>query len=180
MRNITVKPLVPGVGNTPIPLGRRLENEATQITFDVAKFIEDFGEDGTFVLLHQRPGDSNPYPVAATLEDTGLVWLVSSADLAKSGRGECELQYLIWDTVVKSCTWQTRIMTSLKDPGEAPPAETGWVVQMLSSIQEMIATGLYCGFEIDPETGILTMITAEGYSGLTFEINDNGYLEVVI
>ncbi|MCD7864044.1 MAG: hypothetical protein LUG61_11215 [Lachnospiraceae bacterium] len=180
MRYITVKPLVPGAGNTPIPLGHRLENEATQITFDVAKFIDDFGDGGTFVLLHQRPGDCNPYPVAATLDGTGLTWLVTSADLAKAGRGECELQYLTGDVVVKSCTWPTRIMTAMKDPGEAPPAETGWVKQMLSSIQELIATGLYCGFEIDPETGILTMITAEGYSGLTFEINDNGYLEVVI
>lgn len=38
---------------------------------------------------------------------------------------------------------------------------------------------MYATFEIDPETGILTMTTPNGYTGPEFEIV-NGYLEVSI
>ena len=38
---------------------------------------------------------------------------------------------------------------------------------------------MYATFEIDPETGILTMTTPNGYTGPEFEIA-NGYLEVSI
>lgn len=39
---------------------------------------------------------------------------------------------------------------------------------------------MYATFEIDPQTGILTMHTPDGYNGLVFLINSDGYLEVSI
>ena len=55
-----------------------------------------------------------------------------------------------------------------------------------ASKQEYVNTGesargdvLFATFEIDPDTGILTMTTPDGYNGPEFEIV-NGYLEVSI
>ena len=38
---------------------------------------------------------------------------------------------------------------------------------------------MFATFAIDPETGILTMATPEGYKGASFEIK-NDYLEVIV
>lgn len=38
----------------------------------------------------------------------------------------------------------------------------------------------FASFEIDPDTGLLTMYTDPGLSGDSFRINENGYLEVLI
>ena len=55
--------------NSPerIQLGRREENEATEIIFDVTYFTETFG-DGTAVLLAKRSQDANAYPVAVLIK----------------------------------------------------------------------------------------------------------------
>lgn len=73
-----------------IMLGRREENEATQVVFDISYFIETFGE-GTATLLAKRSKDENAYPVAVTQENETVTWLVSNADTAYQGQGQAEL-----------------------------------------------------------------------------------------
>ena len=115
-----------------IKLGRRGENQARKVVFDVlGKWREGYGE-GVASLIVQRNGDAQPYPVTVTEEDGALVWLVSSVDTAVAGEGAAELRYTVGDTIVKSQIYKTRVRETLENSGEAPPpAYQSWVDEVL-------------------------------------------------
>lgn len=117
-----------------IKLGRRGENQARKVVFDVlGKWREGYGE-GVASLIVQRNGDAQPYPVTLTEEDGALVWLVSSVDTAVAGEGVAELRYTVGDTIVKSQIYKTRVRETLEDSGEAPPeAYQSWVDKVLAA-----------------------------------------------
>lgn len=117
-----------------IKLGRRGENRARKVVFDVlGKWREGYGE-GVASLIVQRNGDAHPYPVTLTEEDGALVWLVSSADTAVAGEGAAELRYTVGDTVVKSQIYKTRVRETLEDSGETPPpGYQSWVDEVLQA-----------------------------------------------
>lgn len=117
-----------------IKLGRRGENQARKVVFDVLeKWREGYGE-GVASLIVQRNGDAQPYPVAVTEEDGTLVWLVSSVDTAVAGEGAAELRYTVGDTIVKSQIYKTRVHETLEDSGETPPpAYQSWVDEVLQA-----------------------------------------------
>lgn len=115
-----------------IKLGRRGENQARKVVFDVlGKWREGYGE-GVASLIVQRNGDAQPYPVTVTEEDGALVWRVSSVDTAVAGEGAAELRYTVGDTIVKSQIYKTRVRETLEDSGETPPpAYQSWVDEVL-------------------------------------------------
>nr|DAF24208.1 MAG TPA: collagen I alpha 1 [Caudoviricetes sp.] len=117
-----------------IKLGRRGENQARKVVFDVlGKWREGYG-DGVASLIVQRNGDAQPYPVTVTEEDGALVWLVSSVDTAVAGEGAAELRYTVGDTIVKSQIYKTRVRETLEDSGETPPpAYQSWVDEVLQA-----------------------------------------------
>ena len=117
-----------------IKLGRRGENQARKVVFDVlGKWRDGYGE-GVASLIVQRNGDAQPYPVTVTEEDGALVWLVSSVDTAVSGEGAAELRYTVGDTIVKSQIYKTRVRETLEDSGETPPpAYQSWVDEVLQA-----------------------------------------------
>ena len=117
-----------------IKLGRRGENRARKVVFDVlGKWREGYG-DGVASLIVQRNGDAQPYPVTVTEEDGVLVWLVSSVDTAVAGEGAAELRYTVGDTIVKSQIYKTRVRETLEDSGETPPpAYQSWVDEVLQA-----------------------------------------------
>ena len=117
-----------------IKLGRRGENQARKVVFDVLeKWREGYGE-GVASLIVQRNGDAQPYPVAVTEEDGALVWRVSSVDTAVAGEGAAELRYTVGDTIVKSQIYKTRVRETLEDSGETPPpAYQSWVDEVLQA-----------------------------------------------
>ena len=117
-----------------IKLGRRGENKARKVIFDVlGKWREGYG-DGVASLIVQRNGDAQPYPVTLTEEDGALVWLVSSADTAVAGEGAAELRYTVGDTIVKSQIYKTRVRETLEDSGETPPpGYQSWVDEVLQA-----------------------------------------------
>jgi hypothetical protein len=117
-----------------IKLGRRGENQARKVVFDVlGKWREGYG-DGVASLIVQRNGDAQPYPVTVTEEDGALVWLVSSVDTAVAGEGAAELRYTVGDTIVKSQIYKTRVRETLENSGETPPpAYQSWVDEVLQA-----------------------------------------------
>lgn len=117
-----------------IKLGRRGENQARKVVFDVlGKWREGYGE-GVASLIVQRNGDAQPYPVTVTEDDGVLVWLVSSVDTAVAGEGAAELRYTVGDTIVKSQIYKTRVRETLEDSGETPPpAFQSWVDEVLQA-----------------------------------------------
>lgn len=117
-----------------IKLGRRGENQARKVVFDVLeKWREGYGE-GVASLIVQRNSDAQPYPVTLAEEDGALVWLVSSVDTAVAGEGAAELRYTVGDTIVKSQIYKTRVRETLEDSGETPPpAFQSWVDEVLQA-----------------------------------------------
>ena len=117
-----------------IPLGRRGENLARKIVFDISAWITTYG-DGHVVLIHQRPQDAIPFPIAIEQHETEVWWPVTRTDTASSiGIGQCELQYYVGDTLVKSKSFETFVEDAMDEPSEEePPApEQGWVAQIVA------------------------------------------------
>ena len=131
MNTINVK-----VGETTdsINLGRRGENEATEVVFDVSSLVSTYGA-GNPVLLAKRAQDSTAYPVSATSEEDSVTWLVNSADTAYKGSGECELYWYVGDVLAKTVVWSTWVSDDIGEEGEAPQPQAEWVTQMLEQMQ---------------------------------------------
>ena len=118
-----------------LTLGRQGENLARQVVFDLSAWEAEYGP-GVAELIHQRPGDASPYPVAAVREGSTLVWTLTSADTDfHSDYGSCELRYYVGDVLVKSRTWLTKVIRAMSTPSEtAPPEpEQGWVDQVVAA-----------------------------------------------
>lgn len=113
--------------NGTVNLGRCGEKEATEVRFAVSYFYKNFGEDGYFALIHQRQGDTSPYPVAVTVEDGYVRWRVHNADVAKEGDGECELQYYLGETLAKSVIYKTKTARALDGAGDPPEPWESWI-----------------------------------------------------
>lgn len=122
-------------GMQEINLGRQGENKARRVTFDIAgKWRETYGTGGSFSLIVQRDGDASPYPVALSEENGLLVWLVESADTAKSGEGRAELRYTLGDLIAKSQTYKTRVRAAMDGSTADPPeAYQSWVDEVLTA-----------------------------------------------
>ena len=116
-----------------LDIGRRGENLATRVIFDVAEWESLYGE-GIFHLLHRRNGDKYPYPVVTAYEPGRVIWDVSKTDLAVVGKGLAELQYWAGETRVKSAVFSTRTATSLDNEGPYPDEpEASWVEKILAA-----------------------------------------------
>lgn len=121
----------PGIS---LAIGRRGENEARRVVFDLSVWRRHYGE-GTVQLLHQRTGDESPYPCALTVEGDTAYWLIRAADVDKPGWGSVQLHYYVGDTLAKTAIWRTVTADALGDPSETPPEpQQGWVDKMLADV----------------------------------------------
>lgn len=80
---------------TTIHIGRVGENLATEVVFDISKWIEEYAEygQGFASLVIQQNGET--YPQFTTLEGTNIIWTVTNSNTASAGMGKCELFYSI-------------------------------------------------------------------------------------
>lgn len=126
--------------STVLALGRCGENLARKVVFDITDFESLYGV-GTVEILHQRPNDAQPYPLAVQRDGNSIVWNVTSTDTAMpSAFGKCELRYYSGETLVKSKIWQTWVDTALSTPSETvpPEPEQGWVDKVLAAGQAAV------------------------------------------
>lgn len=100
-----------------IPLGRQGENKARQIVFpQPADLLAE-----TWTLLVQRPRDREPYPAPLEKTDTALIWNLTTADTAQSGKGRAQLVCTGGNgEILLSRIWLTDTLPSLGEPGETP------------------------------------------------------------
>lgn len=118
---------------SPIPIGRCGENLARTVLFDIAGWVGLYGA-GQARLIHQRPGEDVPYPCVVEVDGSNIRWTILSADTAIPGDGKAELQYVIGDQIVKSCTYSTYISEALSAPSESPPDPSKpWVDKVLAA-----------------------------------------------
>lgn len=109
-----------GSSTSKIPIGRRGENEATEVVFDISSLIETYG-DGTCTLMVRRPGEESAYPVAAARAGSSVTWTVSNTDTDKQGRGEAELFWYVGDALAKSAVYVIDIAKDIGISAETPP-----------------------------------------------------------
>lgn len=130
MRNVTIKA---ETERDRILLGRRGENEATEIVFDVSQLIATYGN-GTAQLAAKLPNSSTPYPVSVTQDGNTVTWVVTNADTQTVGNGACELFWYVGETLAKSIVYTTVVLRDIGDVGDTPPDpyET-WVEQVLTA-----------------------------------------------
>ena len=125
---------------TSIPLGKRLENEARIISFDLSGFIAEYGE-GTAVLLAKRSQDSTAYPVGAEREGDKLLWTVLNSDTEYKGQGKCELFWYVGETLAKSVVYSTYVENDIGEEGEVPEPIEPWIQQILEAVGRVEALG---------------------------------------
>lgn len=110
-----------GIGGGRIFLGRRNENLARALRFDLSEFIELCGN-GSAQLLHQRAGDETPYIVTAERAGNLLTWRPTAADTGKAGSGRAELRWYVGSVLAKSAVYDTVVAESMPEPGSTPAA----------------------------------------------------------
>ena len=159
-----------------VDLGRRGENFARQILFDLTAWQEAYG-DGSASLLAQLPEQSTPYPCATTRDGNRLIWKISAADTSIAGKGKCELCYYVGDQLVKSVIFHTFIADSLAEPGPAPAPYTTWVDEVFKAKDDAIGAkeaieNMSVSAEMLPEnaTPSVTKSTAEDTLHLLFRL----------
>lgn len=83
----------------PIPIGVQGENDARTVVFDIHSWIEDYGN-GSALLVHQRPGDAEPYPVTTAQKAGTVEWTVQQADIIAGAPGRAQLSYQVGENIV--------------------------------------------------------------------------------
>lgn len=152
---------------TTLSLGRQGENLARQVVFDLSAWEAEYGP-GTAELIHQRPGDASPYPVAAVREGSTLVWTLTATDTAVASSygsdGRCELRWYVGETLAKSKTWRTWVESALSTPSEtAPPEpEQGWVDQIIAVGAAAKASAAAAKADADRAQGVIQDVNAAG------------------
>lgn len=115
-----------------LALGKQREHLARGIAFHEPLVWErEFGP-GSVQLVNRRAGCREAYPtLLERREDGSYLWALSAADTAYAGYGECELRYLVGETVVKSESYRTLVRESVGEPGKPPePPEQSYLDQV--------------------------------------------------
>ena len=124
-----------------IPIGRRGENLAREVVFDISGWIEQYGP-GFAALAAMRAEDEYPAPVAVEREGNTVTWRVSSTDTAMVGYGLCELRYYVGEVLAKAEQWVTYVVPALGDPDKVPDAAEDYIARMQrigNAVQEAVA-----------------------------------------
>ena len=121
----------------PIPIGVQGENDARTVVFDIHSWIEDYGN-GSALLVHQRPGDAEPYPVTTTQQAGQVEWTVQQADIIAGAPGRAQLSYQVGDNIVaRSPIYLTIAADEITNTtlADYDPAES-WLNAILGAVQE--------------------------------------------
>jgi hypothetical protein len=121
-----------------LSLGRRGEDLARQVVFDVTEWQSLYGP-GVAELIYRRPCDDRPHVMEIEQKGTLALWTITDWHTATSeGEGECELRYYPVEGTVKSKTWRTYVEKAMDTPSEEDPPdpEVGWVESVLQASAE--------------------------------------------
>lgn len=121
----------------PIPIGVQGENDARTVVFDIHKWIEDYGN-GTALLVHQRPGDAEPYPVTTAQKAGQVEWTVQQADIIAGAPGRAQLSYQVGDNIVaRSPIYMTVAADEITNTplADYDPAKS-WIDDLLDAVNK--------------------------------------------
>lgn len=118
-----------------VSFGRKGENLARRIMFDLSALIAEFGA-GSFEWVIRRPHESTVY-IALNKEQNGSMAILNltTTETAISGYGGLELRYYVDDIIVKTIVWRTSIAASLGS-GDVPDPIEDYIDQMREIAQD--------------------------------------------
>ena len=104
-----------------LQIGRRGENEVSEVIFDYSAWVAEFGP-GVVSLLVRRSKDNSAYLVAMTSgAGNTKVWTITSTDTQYVGGGRAELIYTVDEQIAKSVVYKTNVLPDIGEPSETPP-----------------------------------------------------------
>lgn len=104
-----------------INIGRRGENDALEIRFDVSEWLEEI-PDAVFSLMVQRNGDMMPYNATDVKTEGGqFIWRVTAADTDIPGEGSIQIRAYRDDKLAKSVVGKIFVTESLGGCSIEPP-----------------------------------------------------------
>lgn len=118
-----------------IVLGRYDENITRVKKFNIGNLLANY-PDATYTLLNKRPGDEAAYIVAAShcaIEGNCFLWTIHREDVAKQGKGRCELRLQRGEEVFLSYIWDTEIWESLSGTGTPPDPWETWLQELINA-----------------------------------------------
>lgn len=124
-------------------IGRTGENDVTEVQFDFSKWVEDYGENGTFYLTAKLPGATVSYPAEVAVDENIATWTVKNSDLAVKGYGQVEAWYSIDEKVKASAIYGTYIGESLDESGEIPDPYESWIEEIIELKNQTITAAEY-------------------------------------
>lgn len=116
---MTGKTIIEARPGAALRLGYAGEHLARRVRFPIKEWREIYGA-GTAELIYRPEWMDRPYLIARTQTDDALIWDIELTDVKQEGGGECQLLYIVGETVVKREIWITIVEPSLGEPGEAP------------------------------------------------------------
>ena len=123
-----------GCTRDPIFIGRRGENLATQICFDVPEDLSGY----TYTVYVRRPRERESYPAAYIARDGNtIVWTVSNVDTALSGEGQVQIRFTDNDVVVKTIIYRTEVGNAIDiNTSQAPEWQATWLDALTELAEE--------------------------------------------
>lgn len=120
---------------TSLFLGQRGENLPQEIRVDMSEWLTDNADLKCYIVC-LRHGEEVPYVAATTMEESVLVWPVSSADVSVTGTGLAQFIASDGTVIVKSKRIRTAVGTIVpgSDDDEAPEPIQGWIDSMLAQV----------------------------------------------
>ena len=111
-------------------IGRRGENEVTEVVFDFTEWQEQFGT-GVIDLYVKRNLDIDAYPVVLSVDGTIATWLVTAADTDVVGNGKIEYVYTVNEKIAKSAVFQFFVGDDIGESSTEPPEHyQSWLEQL--------------------------------------------------
>ena len=149
-----------------VKIGYVGENIVTEIAFDYSAWKKEYG-DGVLALELKRYGDRYAYPVVISTEgDSTSVWTIRDTDVAKDGRGQAQLQYVIGDAVKKSAIFVVDVERSLEETTDVPDPYEEWLddIIRISAETAVNAEASAESAESSAESASASATEAQGYA----------------
>ena len=116
-----------------ISIGRKTENNAEHIDFDISPWLEKWPGIVCHVLP-TLPGEQYHYPAICVQEDNILRWNVSRSDTMREGVGRVAIQGVLGDVCKMSAETYTSIENNHMDMSSTPPDPAQpWVEKVLEA-----------------------------------------------
>lgn len=123
-------------GAISLCLGFAEENAVTEIRIDLSAPLKEY-PGAWFGIAVENP-EGVCYPAVADTEGDTLIWVVSSADTSRSGRGNAQvIMYGEDGEIGRSHQVPTAIMPSIKATGNAPDPVEEWIDEALKLLEEL-------------------------------------------